>query len=93
MRIAKYQRIGQPDWTAVFDAHADGSEPMIDTFIRVSEFIEVEFPLRKAEEIIPAQLAALKKQEEDLRAKFLDELNKIAEARANILSLTHEAQP
>lgn len=90
MKIAKFQRVGDPGWLAIFEPHADGSDPCTDTYIRVSEYVEIDFPPRAPEEIVPAQLAALDKAEQDLRAQFQLKLNEIADARARVRSLTHE---
>lgn len=57
---------------------------------RISEWVEVTFPPRPAEEIVPAQIAALDAAESELRAKFQQKLQEIAEQRAKLLCLTHE---
>ena len=90
MKIAKFQRIGHTDWFHVMEARADGSDPLQDTFVRVSEYVEVDFPPRPAEEVVPAQLATLDKAETELRAQFQAKLQEIAEQRAKLLCLTHE---
>lgn len=92
MKIAKFQRIGRPDWTAVFEGHADGTDQLIDTFVRISEYVDVQFPPRPPEEVVPAQIAALDAKEKELRGEFLAKLNDIAEQRARLKALTHEVQ-
>lgn len=88
MKIAKFQRIGSPDWFAVWEVRADGSDPMPDSYVRVSEYLDINFPSRPAEEIIPAQIAALDAAEAELRAKFQEKLHEIAEQRAKLKALT-----
>lgn len=90
MKIAKFQRIGHTDWFHIMEPRYDSADPLEDAFVRVSEYIEVEFPLRPAEQVIPAQLAALDAKEKELRGEFLTKLNEIAEQRAKLKALTHE---
>lgn len=90
MKIAKFHRIGSPDWFAVWEQRSDGSDPMPESYVRVSEYLDIEFPPRPAEEIIPAQLAALDNAEAELRAKFGERLHEIAEQRARLKALTWE---
>ena len=90
MKIAKFQRIGSPDWLAVWEMREDGSDPLPDSYVRVSEYLDIDFPTRPAAEIVPAQIAALDKAEAELRAKFSEKLHEIAEQRAKLLCLTHE---
>ena len=89
MKIAKFQRIGDTNWFAVFEPHADGSDPCTENYVRLSEYVDVDFPPRAPEEIVPAQLAAIDKAEKEARAEFQLKLNAFAEARANALALTH----
>ena len=90
MKIAKFQAIGNPSWITVFESRSDGSDPCPDSYVRISEYVDIDFPPRAPEEIVPAQLAALDKAEQDLRAQFQLKLNEIADARARVRSLTHE---
>ena len=90
MKIAKFQRIGSPDWFAVWEQRADGTDPMPESYVRVSEYSDIEFKPRPAEEIVPAQLSALDDAEKELRAKFAEKLGEIAEQRAKLKALTWE---
>lgn len=93
MKIAKFQHIGTPDWFAVWEQRDDGSDPMPESYVRVSEYLDIQFPALPAEEIVPAQMAALDKAEAELRAKFQEKLHEIAEQRAKLLALTHNPSP
>ena len=93
MKIAKFQRIGHQDWFAVWEQRADGTDPMIDSYVRVSEYLDIDFPPRPGEEIVPAQMAALDNAEAELRMKFTEKLNEIAEQRAKLKALTHQPEP
>lgn len=59
-------------------------------YVQVSQFAEVEFPALPVEVVIEGQLKQLDAAEQHLRSEFQRKLNELAEARANLLSLTHE---
>jgi hypothetical protein len=90
MKIAKFQRIGSPDWFAVWEQRGDGSDPLQESYVRISEYLDIDFPPRPVEEIIPAQVAALDAAEAELREKFAQKLHEIAEQRAKLRALTHD---
>lgn len=93
MKIAKFQRIGSPDWFAVWEQLPSGNEPMQEDYVRVSEYLDINFPPRAPEEIVPAQMAVLDKAEAELREKFAEKLNQIAEQRARLRAITWQPQP
>lgn len=59
--------------------------------VRITEWLHVEWVPRKAEEVVPAQLAALETAEAELRRKFAEKLHEIAEQRGKLLALTHQS--
>ena len=61
--------------------------------IRISEWVEVTFPPRAHDEVVQEQLAALDAEQRELVAQHIAALQKLAEARAKLLSLTHEVTP
>lgn len=61
-------------------------------WVRVSEYVEVEFTPLPASVVVEGQLKQIDAAEQELREKFQQKLNELAEARARLLSLTHEAQ-
>lgn len=69
-------------------------QTMIDyhKYARVSEFVDIEFPPLPIQVVVEGQLKGLDAAEQHLRNEFQRKLNELAEARANLLSLTHEAQ-
>lgn len=62
-------------------------------YIRISEELDVEFPMLPTEVVVEGQLKQLDAAEQELRSKFQQKLNEISEARANLQSLGHEKQP
>lgn len=61
-----------------------------DGYIRLSEWVEVEFPPRDPQEHVPEQLASLDAAERELRLKFEQKLHEIADARARVRALTYQ---
>lgn len=61
-------------------------------YTQTSEYVEVEFPPLPVALVVEGQLKQLDEAEKDLRNEFQKKLNELAEARARLLSLTHEAQ-
>ena len=88
MKIALFKSI-EYGWTMPAAQHDNGSDPHLGSYIRITEYVDVDFPPRAPEEIVPAQLAAIDKAEKEARAEFQLKLNAFAEARANALALTH----
>ena len=92
-RIAMFQRVGYENWCAVFERPvecSDGDEWAISGYTRITEWVDVEFPDLGAEDLVPAQLAALDRKAEEVKAQFTAKLREIAEARASLLALTQE---
>jgi len=56
--------------------------------IRVSDYTDVTFVPRAEEEIIPAIVAVLDKDADKIREEAIQQLNKIAERKAEILQIT-----
>ena len=57
-------------------------------YLRMTEPVEVEFRRRNPEEIVPAQLAILDTEREELVAKFTAALKAIDDRRAELLALS-----
>lgn len=91
----KYARFTDPtiNMTSIVERDDDDLDRPFLSDVRVSEWVEVTFPPRATEEIVQQSLAALDAEQRELVAKHLDELQKIANARAKLLSLTHEVAP
>jgi hypothetical protein len=77
-------------WINVVGRHeSDLERPYCDT-VRVSEWIEIDFPPLPDNEVVPQQLAALDRKQQELVREHLAALQKIADQRAKLLCLTHE---
>lgn len=56
-------------------------------YVRISEYVDVEFPTRSKDEVIEKQLAAINAAETALRNKFQTALNSIERQRAELMAL------
>ena len=92
-RIAMYQQGINSGW------HTPVSQPKnsgmgdawkLPGYTRVTEWVNVEFPALAPEVIVPAQIAALDRRADEVKAEFAAKLREIAEARASLLALTQE---
>ena len=91
MKYAQFQDPKIPSLVSIVGREDDDLERPFLQDVRISEWVEVGFPPRAPEEIVPAQLAALDREAEAVLKKCTDELHEIAERRATLLALTHES--
>ena len=92
-RIAMFQHGTDRTWRTVFErpfGALDGDAWTVEPYVRISEWVDVEFPALAPEVIVPAQIAALDRRAEEVKAEFAAKLREIAEARARLLALTQE---
>ena len=93
-RVAMFQRGTDRTWQTLFarplDA-LDGDAWTVEPYVRITEWVDVEFPALPPEVTVPAQIAALDRQAEEVKAEFTAKLREIADARASLLALTQEA--
>ena len=88
MKIAQFKNAN--GYVTLFDwnEHRKDNDAILD-YVRCSEWVQVEFPQRAPEELIPAQLSILDAAEQELRVKFEEKLRELADMRAKLLSLTY----
>lgn len=86
MKIAKYKHIGSG-----YSYETVASEDLSTSpeFVRLSEFVDVDFPPLSNSEVIGKQLAALDLAEIDVREKFEGALNTIKRQRSELMALPH----
>lgn len=62
----------------------------MDNYVRISEYVEVEFPQLQDEIVIDKYIEALDRSERSIRLEFQRKLDELAGQRANLLALTHK---
>jgi hypothetical protein len=90
-KIAKFRSLGEYPCTIVIEREEKDLDMPLQGYVRLSDWVSVEFPLRRPDELVPEQLAVLDEAEKSLRLKFEQKLHEIAGERAKLLCLTHEA--
>ena len=90
MKLALYKSTG--DLVSGYDP--EFGQDMVNScgYTRISEPMEVDFPMLPTQVIVEGQLKQLDTAEQELRNQFQRKLNEIVETRAKLLSLTHESQ-
>lgn len=71
----------------------EGMSKMMENsgWVRLTEFAEIEFTPLPPTEVVDKQLKQLDEAEAELRNKFQEKLNELANERAKLLSIGHEA--
>lgn len=92
-KVALFQRVGTSTWTTVFgfrpdktDAEADDTVP--NGYVRISPWLEIDFPELDDGTIVAKQLEQLDKAEQAAREELQQRLNQINDARQQLLALT-----
>lgn len=92
-KVALFQRIGWVDHRCTWSSEAGTSdeysdETVPDGYVRLSPWIEIEFPSLDTGDVIQAQLAQLDKAEQIAREELQQRLNEINDTRQKILALS-----
>src|SRR6185437_13081041 len=91
VKYAKFAVLDSEVGCQIVLERADGDEDRTLTgYVRLTEWVTIDFPPRASEEVVPEQLAVLDLAEKELRLKFETKLHELAEQRAKLLCLTHE---
>lgn len=94
MKIAQFKTgfAGGGNFTTLADESSGEASVKYSGWVRISEYVEVEFPSLATQVVVEGQLKQLDAAEAELRTKFQGKLNELANERAKLLSLTHESQ-
>ncbi|MDR5729669.1 MAG: hypothetical protein RB191_19815 [Terriglobia bacterium] len=60
--------------------------------IRLSEYVDVEFPPRAAEEVVPEQIAALEVQIAEVTNKFSKAITELKARKSELLAITSQPE-
>jgi hypothetical protein len=89
VKLALFKRI-DGGWESVWKQQDDGSDPLRDTYVRISEYQDVTFLPLSRPEVIAGQLRGLDAMIATTTQKFAQELDALKTRRAELLALTHE---
>ena len=90
MKYARFQDPKMCNLISIVEREDDDLERPFLNDVRISEWVSVEFPALPPEVTVPAQIAALDRQAEEVKAEFTAKLREIADAKASLLALTQE---
>ena len=62
-----------------------------DSYVRISEYVEVEFPDREKAEYIKEEINLLDKMADEIRAKATEGLSNINRRKEELLALEHKS--
>jgi hypothetical protein len=92
-KVALFQRVGSDSWFSVWyadveqsDDDADESQP--DGYVRISQYVVVEFPPLEGDVVVEKQLQQLDRAEQEARVELQQKLNQINDVRQKLLALT-----
>jgi hypothetical protein len=92
-KVALFQRIGDYSYLTTRNfsldlPDEDADSCVSDGYVRLSPWIEIEFPSLDTGDVIKAQLAQLDKAEQKAREELQQRLNVINDTRKRILALS-----
>lgn len=76
------------DWLTVFERYSDDIEPRHDDYVRVTEWMDVEFKPLSSSDVAAAQMVALSTLREHTVNEFKEKLGYIDGKIANLRALT-----
>lgn len=91
MKIAIFKRIAEKS-AYEYETVGKPSYEEDPIFVRISEYVDVEFPPRAKDEVVQTQLAALETAEKAARTKFQEVLNSIEQRRDELKAITHQPE-
>jgi|HubBroStandDraft_1064217.scaffolds.fasta_scaffold1258979_1 hypothetical protein len=90
VRIALYSWTSHPDWELVPYLCTEAEPREHTDLTRVSEPIEIEFPEIGEDAVLLARLKSLDRDRGKVVEEFTRQLQRIDEAKAKLLALTHQ---
>ena len=92
MRVAVFSHGVDTAWLVTWNQHeGDDDSYCPGGYVRVSDWVDVDFPERPRADVVPEQIAKLDERADEIRREMLAKLNEIACEKASLLALTHEA--
>ena len=85
----KYALFKHPTMPSIIAARDEEEVPYIN-WVRISEWVDVDFPARKREDVIPEQLALIDAEIKEQRLKAAAAVEALETARANLLAISDQ---
>lgn len=88
----KYAQFADPKWKYVAPMIVGEKDAEFTKIPRISEWVDIEWQPRSAEEIVPEQLAALDNDIAEVTEKFGHALAELKARKQELLALTNQAE-
>jgi hypothetical protein len=88
VRLAKFKRLGEHPFECVQSDIMDGCVG----YVRISEYVDVEFPPLREAAVIEKHLEQLDNAEAEIRTKFQLALNSIEQQRQELRAITYRPE-
>lgn len=85
MKVAMFKRLGEWSYDTVAGDELEGC----GDFVRITEYVDVEFPPLESARVVEKQLEALDKAEQEVRSKFEGALCQIERQRQELRAITY----
>lgn len=86
MKIARFKRLGEHSFETIGTEDGIGG---IKHYVRLSEYVDVEFPPLQDQAVIEKHIEALDAAESEVRARFQQTLNEIERQRQELRAITY----
>lgn len=87
MKIARFKRLGEHSFECVQTEDFE----TIKGYIRLTEYVDVDFPPLRDDAVVEKHLKALDDAEADVRTRFQQALNEINNQRQELRAITYQS--
>jgi hypothetical protein len=89
MKLAQFKSLGNYPLTLYYEPASEAHTDMV----RMTEYVDIEFPPRDIREVVPAQVAIIDSKIAEVTEEFGKKLAMLKEAKENLLAITDQREP
>jgi len=89
MRVATFTHLGS-SYLCVWQESMMRKDGALPGYVRISEWVDVDFPPRAQAEVVPEELAQIEEKAQELKSDFAKKMGALEERRAQLLAITDE---
>lgn len=93
MKVAKYRSIGRYPYETVWHWDESVGEPNHEGYVRLSEWVEVEFPPLRDKQVVEDEIVKLNAKAAEIRANLGLQIAAIEARKAELLCITDQREP
>jgi hypothetical protein len=91
MRIAQFRGTGKYAITLIISREPGDEERPCEGYIRISEWIDVEFPPLAPKALVAAEISQLDAERQEVVTEFAQRLKDIDDRKQELMAITYEA--